>query len=299
MKDKIRNYKYFVPLSYISFFVVAFFVFLFMTFPGDIVKQRIISEIQNSTPYKIDIKNADISPLLNVNLKGVKIYKSQNQFLELDSLTIKPSLFSVFSDSPKVPFNAKLHGGEIEGAVRFNKQKNSLQEIKVSIKQLKIDSIPDLISGDGSGEILMNGILNGDLYIQFDPVPKGEFSFEVKGLKIDNLKVKGMKLPSLGNLKSRFNGIIENKLTNIKELSVKGEGIDLQITGTAPLLWEISKGGGILDLGYRIEITDNDLVKYKAFLSPYLAKYRDGSLGGKIVGTIKNPRFEKGSVKRF
>ena len=74
MKDKIRNYKYFVPLSYITFFVVAFFVFLIMTFPGDIVKQRIVSEIQNSTPYKVDIQSADVSALLNVNLKGVKIY---------------------------------------------------------------------------------------------------------------------------------------------------------------------------------------------------------------------------------
>lgn len=298
MKDKIRNYKYFVPLSYITFFVVAFFVFLFMTFPGDIVKQRIVSEIQNSTPYKVDIQSADVSALLNVNLKGVKIYKSQNQFLELDSLTIKPSLFSVFSDSPKVPFNAKLQGGEIEGTVRLSKQNNGIQEIQATIKQVKVDSIPALISQDGEGGILINGVMDGELYVQFDPMPKGEFSFEVEELNIDNLKVKGMKLPSLSNLKSRFNGNIEDNLTNIKELSMKGNGIDIQITGTAPILWEISKGG-ILDLGYRIEITDNDLAKYKTFLSPYLAKHRDGSLGGKILGTIKNPRFEKDSVKRF
>jgi len=298
MKDKIRNYKYFVPLSYITFFVVAFFVFLFMTFPGDIVKQRIVSEIQNSTPYKVDIKDADVSALLNINLKGVKIYKSQNQFLELDTLTIKPSLFSVFSDSPKVPFNAKLQGGEIEGSLRLSKQKNGIQEIQATIKQVKVDSIPDLISGEGSGEILINGIMDGELYVKFDPTPKGEFSFEVEGLNIDNLKVKGMKLPSLSDLKSRFNGDIEDNLTNVKELSVKGNGIDIQITGTTPLLWEISKGG-ILDLGYRVEITNTDLVKYKTFLSPYLAKHRDGSLGGKILGTVKNPRFEKGSVKRF
>lgn len=298
MKDKIRNYKYFVPLSYITFFVVAFFVFLFMTFPGDIVKQRIVSEIQNSTPYKVDIQSADISALLNVNLKGVKIYKSQNQFLELDSLTIKPSLFSVFSDSPKVPFNAKLHGGEIEGTVRLSKQNNGIQEVQATIKQVKVDSIPALLSQDGEGGILINGVMDGELYVQFDPMPKGEFSFEVEELNIDNLKVKGMKLPSLSNLKSRFNGNIEDNLTNIKELSMKGNGIDIQITGTAPILWEISKGG-ILDLGYRIEITNNDLAKYKTFLSPYLARHRDGSLGGKILGTIKNPRFEKDSVKRF
>jgi len=298
MKDKIRNYKYVVPLSYIAFFVAAFFVFLFMTFPGDIVKQRIISEIQNSTPYKVDIQSAEVSALLNVNLKGVKIYKSQNQFLELDSLTIKPSLFSVFSDSTKVPFNAKLHGGEIEGTVRLSKQNNGIQEVQATIKQVKVDSIPALLSQDGEGGILINGVIDGELYVQFDPTPKGEFSFEVEELNIDNLKVKGMKLPSLSNLKSRFNGNIEDNLTNIKELSMKGNGIDIQITGTAPILWEISKGG-ILDLGYRIEITDNDLAKYKTFLSPYLARHRDGSLGGKILGTIKNPRFEKDSVKRF
>jgi type II secretion system protein N len=298
MKDKIRNYKYFVPLSYITFFVAAFFVFLFMTFPGDIVKQRIVSEIQNSTPYKVDIQSADISALFNVNLKGVKIYKSQNQFLELDSLTIKPSLFSVFSDSTKIPFNAKLHGGEIEGTVRLSKQNNGIQEVQATIKQVKVDSIPALLSQDGEGGVLINGVIDGELYVRFDPTPKGEFSFEVKELNIDNLKVKGMKLPSLSNLKSRFNGSIEDNLTNIKELSVKGNGIDIQITGTAPILWEISKGG-ILDLGYRVEITDNDLAKYKMFLSPYLARHRDGSLGGKILGTIKNPRFEKDSVKRF
>lgn len=298
MKDKIRNYKYFVPLSYIAFFVAAFFVFLFMTFPGDIVKQRIVSEIQNSTPYKVDIQSAEVSALLNVNLKGVKIYKSQNQFLELDSLTIKPSLFSVFSDSTKIPFNAKLHGGEIEGTVRLSKQNNGIQEVQATIKQVKVDSIPALLSQDGEGGIQINGVIDGELYVQFDPTPKGEFSFEVEELNIDNLKVKGMKLPSLSNLKSRFNGNIEDNLTNIKELSMKGNGIDIQITGTAPILWEISKGG-ILDLGYRVEITDNDLAKYKTFLSPYLARHRDGSLGGKILGTIKNPRFEKDSVKRF
>jgi len=298
MKDRIRNHKYFVPLSYISFFVVAFFVFLIMTFPGDVVKQRIVSEIQNSTPYKVDINNADVSALLNINLSGVKIFKSQDQFLELDHLTIKPSLFSVFSDSTNIPFNAKLQGGEIKGAVRLNKQKNALHELKATIKNVKVDSIPDLLSEQGKAEILINGTLEGELYVLFDPVPKGEFSFLVEGLSIENLKVKGMKLPSLSNLTSRFNGGIEEEVTNIKELSIKGDGIDLQITGTAPLIWEMSQGG-ILDLGYRVEITGNDLAKYKTFLSPYLARHRDGSLGGKILGTVMNPRFEKSSVKRF
>ncbi|GJM15146.1 MAG: hypothetical protein DHS20C13_04730 [Thermodesulfobacteriota bacterium] len=298
MKDKIRNYKHIVPLSYISFFIIAFFVFLVITFPGDIVKQRIISEIQNTTPYKVDIKTADVSPLLNINLKTVTIHMSQNQFVELDSITIKPSIFSVFSDTPNIPFTAKLQGGEIQGAVRVSKKKNGIEELKAEINNMRVDAIPDLLSEEGNSEILIHGRLNGNLFVEFVPTPRGEFDFVIEGLELDNLKVKGMKLPSLTNLISKFNGNIEGDLTNIDELSVKGDGIDLQITGTTPLIWEMSKGG-ILDLGYRVEITDNDLVKYKTFLSPYLAKHKDGSLGGKILGTVMNPRFEKSSVKRF
>lgn len=294
MIEKIKNYKHIVPLSYGLFFVIAFLTFLTITFPGDIVKQRIISEVQNSTPYKVDIKSADVSPLLNINLKQVVIHKSQTQFLELDSVTIKPSIFSVFSDTPKIPFTAKLHGGEIDGSVRISKQKNDIQEISANIKNLKVDAFPDLLSEEGNSEILIHGRLNGNLFVTFAPQPQGEFDFVVEGLELDNLKVKGMKLPSLTNLTSKFNGNIEDQLTNIKELTVQGDGIDLQISGTAPLIWEMSQGG-ILDLGYRVEITDNDLAKYKTFLSPYLARHRDGSLGGKILGTVMNPRFEKGS----
>ena len=43
----------------------------------------------------------------------------------------------------------------------------------------------------------------------------------------------------------------------------------------------------------------HEYAKYKGILSPYLAQQRDGSLGGKIIGTVSNPKFEKGSVKRF
>lgn len=294
MIQKIRNYKHIVPLSYGLFFVLAFIVFLIMTFPGDIVKQRIISEIQNSTPYRVDIKSANVSPLLNIDLDQVVIHKSQTQFIELDSVTVKPSLFSVFSDSPHIPFTAKLYGGEIDGSVRVSKQNNRIEEITADVKNLKIDTIPDFLSEQGKSEMLIHGRLSGNLYVEFIPEPKGDFDFLVDGLELDNLKVKGMKLPSLANLTSVFNGNIENELTNIEELSVKGEGIDLQITGTAPLFWEMSQGG-ILDLGYRVEITDPKLSKYQTFLEPYLAKHRDGSLGGKILGTLMNPRFEKGS----
>ena len=296
MKERIRNFKHIVPVSYFLFFVVMFVVFLVVTFPGDIVKKRLISEIQSSTPYKVDIKTADVSALLNINLKGVTIHKSRTQFIELDSVSIKPSLLSLISDSQKIPFTAKLHGGQIDGTISVSKQASKIQALNAKVKNLRVDAIPDFLSEQGNSEILIHGRLDGDLSVAFTPQPQGEFDFIIEGLEFDNLKVKGMKLPSLSNLTSKINGNIANELTNIDELSIVGDGVDIQITGSAPLVWEMSQGG-ILDLDYRVAITNKDLVKYKTFLSPYLAQHRDGSLGGKILGTVNNPRFEKDSVK--
>ncbi len=273
-----------------------FVVFLVVTFPGDILKNRLISEIQSSTPYNVDIKTADISALLNINLKGVTIHKSRTQFIELDSVTVKPSVLSLFSDSHKVPFTAKLHGGQVDGTIRLSKQGNKIKAVDAEIKNLRVDAIPDFLSEQGNSETLIHGSLNGNLSVTFTPQAQGDFDFIIEGLELDNLKVKGIKLPSLANLTSKFNGNIANELTNIDELSIVGDGIDIQIAGSAPLVWDMSHGG-ILDLGYRVEITNKDLVKYKTFLSPYLAQHRDGSLGGKILGTVNNPRFEKDSVK--
>ncbi|MEM7009313.1 MAG: type II secretion system protein GspN [Thermodesulfobacteriota bacterium] len=296
LREKIKNLKHIVPISYVAFFIAAFFVFLALTFPGDVVKSRVISEIQNSTPYNVEIQTADISVPFNINLKGVTIHKSRTQSIELDSVSVKPSIFSVFSDTPNVPFTAKLHGGQVVGSIKINKSNGKIHELKADIKNVRVNEIPNLLSKSGNSEIAIHGQLMGELDVVFEPAPQGDFNFVVHGLAFDNLKVKGMKLPSLSNLTSNFNGNIANELTNIDELSITGDGIDIQIAGTAPLLWETSQGG-ILDLGYRVEITDNDLAKYKTFLSPYLAKHRDGSLGGKIMGTVTNPRFEKDSVK--
>ena len=296
MKERIRNFKYLKPASYFLFFVVMFVLFLVATFPGDIVKKKLISEIQNSTPYKVDIKTADVSALLNINLKGVTIHKSRTQFIELDTVNIKPSILSLLSDTQKIPFTATIHGGKVDGTLVANKKANKIQSIKADIKNLRIDAIADFLSKQGDSELLVHGRLNGNLSVAFTPQPQGDFDFIVEGLELDNLKVKGIKLPSLANLTSKFNGNIANELTNIDELSIVGDGIDIQITGSAPLVWDMSHGG-ILDLGYRVEITNKDLVKYKTFLSPYLAQHTDGSMGGKILGTVNNPRFEKDSVK--
>ncbi len=297
MKERLRKSKYAKPFFYIAFFVVVFFIFLYTSFPTEGIKQQIISQITDNTPYQAEIGSAGIAPPFSLKLNDVTLYRSKDNKLKIDSLKVSPSVFSLFSSSNIIPFKAELNGGEIKGTLRVNKSGSGLDEIDAEVKHVNVDNLTAFMTGSDDA-LALRGALDGKLRIDFSPQALGEFNFTVDELELDNIMVKGIKLPALKGLRSVFSGNIEGRETNVQELNLKGDGIDLQITGKAPLIWELSKGG-VIDLGYRLEITGGEYAKYKGMLSPYLAQQRDGSLGGKIIGTVNNPKFEKGSVKRF
>ncbi len=296
MKERLNKIRHIRPLSYAVFFLAAFIVFLFTTFPGEIIKKRIVSEIESGSPYKAEIEKASISPFLSIELDGVRLYRTKDRVLKIDSLSVRPSILALIMGKKKFPFEARLLNGEIEGSVTMAGSRT--KEVKARVKHVTIDSIPALLSSGGSKPVSLGGVMDGTLRVVLEPQAKGEFQFEINGLDMKDIRVKGLSLPSLTGLKSVVKGSIDGKRTNIASLSITGNDIDLEISGTTPLLWEIPKGG-LIDLGYRLEMKGAQMAKYKGLLAPYLATQRDGSLGGKILGTIKNPRFEKGSVSRF
>lgn len=296
MREKLMKMRHIKPFSYVVFFLAAFIVFIFITFPGELIKKRVIAEIESSTPYKVDIDEASVSPLLSIKLSGVKLYKTKDRFLNVDSLSIRPSVFALILGTKKFPFKAKLLNGEVVGSVSIAGSRT--REIEATVKHVTIDSIPALLSSDDAKLFSLGGVMDGSMHIELEPQAKGEFQFEIDRLYMKDIKVKGLSLPSFTDLKSVVKGNIDGKRTNILAFNVTGKDIDLEISGTTPLFWEIPKGG-LIDLGYRLEMKGAQMAKYKGFLAPYLATQRDGSLGGKILGTIKNPRFEKGTITRF
>lgn len=296
MREKLMKMRHIKPFSYVVFFLAAFIVFIFITFPGELIKKRVIAEIESSTPYKVDIDEASVSPLLSIKLSGVKLYKTKDRFLNVDSLSIRPSVFALILGTKKFPFKAKLLNGEVVGSVSIAGSRT--REIEATVKHVTIDSIPALLSSDDAKLFSLGGVMDGSMHIKLEPQAKGEFQFEIDRLYMKDIKVKGLSLPSFTDLKSVVKGNIDGKRTNILAFNVTGKDIDLEISGTTPLFWEIPKGG-LIDLGYRLEMKGAQMAKYKGLLAPYLATQRDGSLGGKILGTIKNPRFEKGTITRF
>jgi hypothetical protein len=140
----------------------------------------------------------------------------------------------------------------------------------------------------------MQGFLGGNFSIALNPEPRGEFTFDISELGIKNLRVRGFVFPEFINMESSLRGKIERDLTKIESLKLEGDGLDLAIAGTMPLIWKV-KRGGVIDLGLKLQLTGPKFGVFKNVLASYLLPQGNGILGGKIAGTIYNPRLVKDS----
>lgn len=293
MKDRIKNSRYFKPLSYLLFFVFFFLLFFYLSLPVDFIKKKIIHEIESNTPFEVEIGSVGVKPIIGLKAKQVKLYKEGKHIIGIDELEVGASLFSILSSGKKLPFKANLLDGDVKGNIVYNTKTKQIERAKAKLKNIDIKKLPSTLTAYlGMEENALKGTLEGEFLIDLKPDTKGAFDFKIFNLGVKNMKLSGFPVPPLINLESSFKGQIENGITRIEELKFKGKDFDLNLFGTMPLLWKITKGAKI-DLMVNLNILSKEakLGIVRSFLTPQ----GDGSLGGKILGTIGNPRVVRQS----
>lgn len=287
--------RYFILACYVLFFILTFLIFFYLSFPSESFKQRIIYEVETRIPFDLNIKDLNIRPILNLKFHDVELYRSKSLYLSIDDLSVSPSLFYLILKKVVLPFKAHLYGGDAKGRLIYSSETGQLIAANGDIRGINIKGIPMISTVLRDGNFSIQGVVAGNFSVEFVPQPRGQVVLEAKNLSVKNLRlIEGLPLPDFGRLESSFKGHIENGMTKVEELRLKGSGIDLTIFGTMPLLWKISKQGAIdLDLRFRTSKGGRGM---SSFLSAFLSPESDGSFRGKIVGTFGNPRLVKETI---
>lgn len=290
----LRESRYFIPVCYTFFLIFIFLATFYSSLPKDAFRQRIIYEIEKGTPYEVTIKEIGVSPIIRIRLNGVSVYRDKEPILNIDELKLSPSLFYLIISRLGLPYEAELYGGQVDGKIVYNLKTKEITkaegEIEKGVNIGKVQAVPFLL---GSEQASVQGILLGDFSIEFGDEPKGDINFTVNDLSVKGVKVKGgFPLPDLGKMQSSFKGRIENGLTKVEEMKLNGSKISVTISGTMPLLWQITKKGTI-DLNVNLRAGSGVGKAMTGLLGAFLATQRDGTLGGKIVGPISRPNIVK------
>jgi type II secretion system protein N len=295
MRKRITEYKYFMHICYLLVFFLAAFVFIYLTFPAEDLERRVVYEIESRTPLKADIETVSVSPIFGVNAYNINLYRLDKQLLKIEKLEVKQSVFALFSESCELPFHAEILGGEAEGILTYNSKSEKLEAAEAEVSGVDMEKVASILpDAFGKRNPVLQGSLNGSFAVKLGSSAQGDFDFKIKGLGISNIEVRNFPMPAFSNLESTFKGRMENNITQVEQLEFLGDDIDLKLSGTMPLLWKVHRGGKI-DLKFRLRSSGEKLNLLRAFLAPQ----RDGTLGGKLVGTVHSPRVvlpQRGSL---
>jgi type II secretion system protein N len=314
-----------VASSYPAFYLFCLFIFAYLTFPYDRLKERILVEFDAPKAGKTSTQHLEIDSLgpywlSGLSAKGVRMISPRTpgpegelppSKLSIDEMHVRVSLFQLLIGRITVWFGGKAYGGTIDGWTRTNSDGRVLELAVENVDIGQIDAISDVVSG-----LPLTGTLKGKLAwaLPEEKLAKatGTVALSIADLTAGDGKTKiagKLALPKLNVGAFELEAEAKEGTMKIDKLGAQGQDLDLAGEGKIALRDPFSDS--IADLYLRFRFADgykgkNEMTK-SLFGAPgssapalfeladpriRTSKRPDGFYGWHMTGFMKDPRFE-------
>ena len=282
---------------YVGIFFAFLLIFLLLGFPWDSVERRAIFEIQNNAPVPVLIGDADLKGLSSIELRDIRVVLGEGEPVVIDRARISAGLFSViFSDDARISFSVDAYGGEIDGKVSQNMEKNKVTSAEMDINSVESSSVSRLFLRDGG--ISVSGKVDGTIKFlgegESGGISKVEYLVSSPSLSVAVDKVQGFEVgEEYKNLSVVLRGTANRFESRIEKFSLTNPQLSLQAEGKAPSPLRLRKGAALdLSVTFRPSPEDVKLALVSGFLG---RKGADGIFSGRIQGTLAEPKIVRGN----
>ncbi|EYF02914.1 type II secretion system protein GspN [Chondromyces apiculatus] len=250
-------------LAYPAFYLLCLFMFGYLTFPYDRLKDRLIAEFDRTqskrggaAAQKLEIDELDSYWFTGVEVKGARLIMPpadgatgrstttasagagsadakatgpKPTVIEIDEAHARVRLLPLLLGRVRVDFWASVFGGEVQGVAPVGKTDGA---IEVEMENLDLSKIEPL--GEAIGGIPLRGTVSGKLELE---APEGKFN-KADGL----LELTGSEVMA-GDGKTKIKGLIELPTARLGDLTISAEAKEgvLKIT-------KLSAGGPDIEL---------------------------------------------------
>ena len=285
-------------IGYTAFFLTAFFMSFYWTFPWATAKDRVLETASAQTGMEIQAERLEPSWLTGVDAKGVMIRpRNAVEPIEIAELSARAHLLPLLAGGQGVTVQMPIAKGRVEADVVASAE---TIEVDGTASGIELALIPGLKDATGIP-------LAGSLSFEVDQLiigrkdPKRSHGIlRIRGKNLEILKggkVANFPLPELAVGDFDWKVDIRGGKAGLDNLELKGENVEVVVDGT-------------ITLAKRIEASPVNLVlKFKptpAFLQkePLLgallnnirkAKGSDGFYAYRLVGRLAKPSFRPGA----
>ena len=278
--------------GYLAFFVAAFVLSLYWTFPFDAAKDRLLRLVSKETKMTITAKSLEPNWLTGAVAKGVKIQRPDAETpIELAQVRARAHLLPLLTGGRGYTIDLPLAKGDVHAVIV---QTSVGMDIDAQAEGIELALVPGL--AEATGLPLAGGLeLDVDLMAGTDP-KTSEGVIKIKGTGLEILKggkIKKIPIPELQVGSFDWTIPVKEGKASFERLELAGEAIEARLNGQITLGSPLDRS--ILNLQVAFKPTPAFLKK-EPLLGALLnnikrAKGRDGFYGYAVTGTVKRPRF--------
>jgi type II secretion system protein N len=286
----MKGKKVFHAIIFILLVILLFIFFLYIGFPYDTLKRRVIGELEAKSPFLYEIEKLRPYPLSGLTFKNVAIYASVDskraRVLGVDRFRVTLSLIPLLWRKVHLRLRGEILQGTVEGGITRRGDKGELQLWGRDVNIQQIDILRDV------GGVEMAGILRGKTALTLGEggisEQTGTAEFTISEAMLTRLPLPGVAPLRVGNIQ----GQLELKRGNIliKRLAFSGGDLSGQVLGNILLNPNFSKSR--LNLRITIKPSAKFDPKYRVLLS-LLGRQRqtEGLYAFFLKGTLHHPRL--------
>ena len=268
-------------LAGFALFLAGLILGLVLAFPGEILENRLVREIESNTDLEIELAELAISPLLKLQGQDGTIHTPSPLLPELriDTFELSPLWLSLFSANPGLQWQSGLLGGELQALLHRDGRMN------VTAENLQLD----LPVQEGS-DIRVTGRIRQAQVSSSAPLRRTTES-DVQ-LVVDNLRLGGVaglqKDLVLGTLRLEATG----QGTSFKITSLQAAEGDFVVEGRGSLLLGTNPASSRVNLRAEIRPTPTADPSLVELLNAFARQRPDGAHEVRLSGSLANPSLQ-------
>ena len=266
-------------------FLLGLLIGLYLFFPGEVLKQRIIQEVAAQTGAQLQIKQLTLYPLLTLDAERISFEMTGlPQALEIERLSIAPQWTTLLSGDP----GAQLHVNIMNGAVTGGVQKSGALSAKAA--GLRFDLPLEKPMQMNIAGTLSEASLDSSLHL--GPESKSQLSLQLNDVRILGLEI--LKAGGPGIVLGAINLEVEGQGQALRINSLTAAGGDLEVTGEGTLLFGRSLSTSRIKLALQISTGPNADPMITSLLELAGEADTDGRYSMRLSGTLANPVLKSG-----
>jgi type II secretion system protein N len=268
--------------------VVSCFFFLVLTFPTDLLLQRVVSGATRGTQVRVHYAQGELTWWGSCRLREVEVATGTAPVVKIAYLTIRPSLIGLMFGRPwPLSFTANLYGGTLSGSVTLDA---SEQSVRMTAQHLDLRLLP-LPGINKGGEV--HGLLSGEGEVRGNMADlfslQGQVTLTVAEGALRAGAVSGFPLPSLSSAGAQLRATVKKGLVDIADFTLQADNVEARLSGSVLLVTPLPMS--TLNLQMTAKAPDNTASPLKMLISllpapPDASGVRRASISGSLAAPI-------------